>query len=24
LEEGGEPRLLHTARGVGNALREEP
>jgi two-component system response regulator MprA len=24
LEEGGEPRLLHTVRGVGYALREEP
>jgi two-component system response regulator MprA len=24
LEEGGEPRLLHTVRGVGYVLREEP
>jgi len=24
LEEGGEPRLLHTVRGVGYALREAP
>jgi two-component system response regulator MprA len=24
LEEGGEPRLLHTVRGVGYAFREEP
>ena len=24
LEEGGEPRLLHTVRGVGYALREQP
>ena len=24
LEEGGEPRLVHTVRGVGYALREEP
>jgi two-component system response regulator MprA len=24
LEDGGEPRLLHTVRGVGYALREEP
>lgn len=24
LEEGGEPRLLHTARGVGYVLREQP
>jgi two-component system response regulator MprA len=24
LEEGGEPRLLHTVRGVGYALRDEP
>ena len=24
LEEGGEPRLLQTVRGVGYALREEP
>jgi two-component system, OmpR family, response regulator MprA len=24
LEEGGEPRLLHTVRGAGYALREEP
>ena len=24
LEEGGEPRILHTVRGVGYALREEP
>jgi DNA-binding response OmpR family regulator len=24
LEEGGEARLLHTVRGVGYALREEP
>ncbi len=24
LESGGEPRLLHTVRGVGYALREEP
>jgi two-component system response regulator MprA len=24
LEEGDEPRLLHTVRGVGYALREEP
>ena len=23
LEEAGEPRLIHTARGVGYALREE-
>ena len=23
-KEGGEPRLLHTVRGVGYALREEP
>jgi two-component system response regulator MprA len=24
LEAGGEPRLLHTVRGVGFVLREEP